>query len=117
METKRYSGGDTTKFLLECETVVAINDDGIGIRYNSDTIFQPQGPRLVLSLEISIVLLLSKFQAKRRKSKRRDDPELAWEHARQIFVEMLGQTCYKEFYENHKMEYQEATILQFLILK
>jgi len=58
---------------------------------------------------IDLCSSLPNFQAKRRKSKRRDDPELVWEHAGQIFAEMLGQTCYKEFYERREMEYQEAT--------
>ena len=31
-----------------------------------------------------------------------------YEYAGQIFCEMLGQTCYREFYENSQMEYQEV---------
>jgi hypothetical protein len=95
------SGADNMKFMLGCETVNAINDGGLNIRYNlgkGDIDFRLGGVRPVLSLE-----------AKRRKSKRRDDPELAWEYAGQIFAEMLGQVCYKDFYENPDMEYQEVS--------
>jgi hypothetical protein len=31
-----------------------------------------------------------------------------YEYAGQIFCEMLGQTCYPEFYENNQTEYQEV---------
>ena len=89
------------KFVLGCETVQAINDGGLSIRHkigNEQIDFRLQGIRPALSLE-----------AKRRKSKRRDDPELPWEYAGQIFAEMLGQVCYKDFYENPNMEYQEVS--------
>src|SRR5271170_5922163 len=87
-------------FVLGYETVTPINDGGLGIEYNlgkGPTSFQHGGIRPVLSLE-----------AKRRKSNRRGDPELEWEHAGQIFAEMLGQVCYKDFYERDWMEYQEV---------
>jgi len=92
---------DTMKFGLGRETVIAVNDGGLNIRYNignGNTDFRPFGKvRPILSLE-----------AKRRKSKRRDDPELVWDHAGQIFAEMLGQVCYKDLYESPHMEYQEV---------
>ena len=44
-----------------------------------------------------------------------DDVELMYEYAGQIFCEMLGQTCYKEFYENDQMAYQEVN--QFIVQK
>ena len=47
-------------------------------------------------------------KAKRQRAKRKNDPDLIYEYAGQIFCEMLGQTCYKEFYENRQMEYQEV---------
>lgn len=90
-------------FFLGCEKVKAINDSGLGIRYDlgeGQRIFQQGGVRPVLSLE-----------AKRRKSRRRGDSELEWEHAGQIFAEMLGQVCYKDFYERDEMQYQEVTHL------
>ena len=37
-----------------------------------------------------------------------------YEYAGQIFCEMLGQTCYSEFYENNQMEYQEVHTLNFI---
>jgi hypothetical protein len=92
-------------FFLGCENVKAINDSGLGIRYDigeGQRAFQLGGVRPVLSLE-----------AKRRKSRRRGDPELEWEHAGQIFAQMLGQVCYKDFYERDEMEYQEVSILIF----
>ena len=92
---------DSMKFKLGCETVSAINDGGLCIRYNlgkGNIDFRLGGIRPVLSLE-----------AKRRKSKRRNDPDLPWEYAGQIFAEMLGQVCYKDFYENPNMEYQEVS--------
>jgi len=97
----KNSAVDTMKFTLGCETVMALNDGGLNIRYNlgkGDIDFRLGGVRPVLSLE-----------AKRRKSKRRDDPELPWEYAGQIFAEMLGQVCYKDFFENPHMKYQEVT--------
>ena len=52
--------------------------------------------------------MISKFQAKRRRSNKKDDIELMYDYAGQIFCEMLGQTCYPEFYENNQMNYQEV---------
>jgi hypothetical protein len=49
------SGRDTTKFLLGMETVISIDDGGLGIRYNTGSgvvQFQPGGIRPVLSLEV-----------------------------------------------------------------
>jgi hypothetical protein len=46
---------DTTKFNLGVEAVTAINDGGLGIRYNAGSGFvdwQPGGIRPVLSLEV-----------------------------------------------------------------
>jgi len=87
---------------LGCENVKAINDGGLEIQYDigqGPTAFQKGGIRRpVLSLE-----------AKRRKSARRDDPNVEWEHAGQIFAEMLGQVCYKDFYTRDDMEYQEVS--------
>jgi hypothetical protein len=37
--------------------------------------------------------------------------EVLYDHAGQIFCEMLGQTCYKEFFENNEMKYQEVSSL------
>jgi hypothetical protein len=97
----KSSGMDSMKFKLGCETVNAINDGGLSIRYNlgkGNMDFRLGGIRPVLSLE-----------AKRRKSKRRNDPDLPWEYAGQIFAEMLGQVCYNDFYENPNMAYQEVS--------
>ena len=50
------------KFLLGVETIVAINDGGLGINYISDrrTVqWQPGGIRPVLSLEVSFAHLIS----------------------------------------------------------
>ena len=49
-------------------------------------------------------------KAKRRRSQKKDDIELIYDYAGQIFCEMLGQTCYKEFYESKHMEYQEVIL-------
>jgi hypothetical protein len=90
------------KFILGTETVNAINDGGLCIRHKigkEQTDFRLRGVRPVLSLE-----------AKRRKSKRRDDPDLPWEYAGQIFAEMLGQVCYKDFFENPATHYQEVSL-------
>jgi hypothetical protein len=38
-----------------------------------------------------------------------------YEHAGQIFCEMLGQSCYREFYENTAMQYQEACSIDKLV--
>ena len=97
----KSSGVDNMKYTLGCETITAINDGGVHIRYNlgqGNIDFRLGGIRPVLSLE-----------AKRRKSKRRNDPDLPWQYAGQIFAEMLGQVCYKDFYENPRMEYQEVS--------
>ena len=37
-----------------------------------------------------------------------------YKYAGQIFCEMLGQTCHKEFYQNYHMEYQEVFPLRSL---
>ena len=97
----KSSALDTMKYKLGCEIVRPSNDGGLRIRYNlgtGDIDFREGGIRPVLS-----------FEAKRRKSKRRDDPELPWEYAGQIFAEMLGQVCYKDFYQNPAMDYQEVS--------
>jgi len=99
----KSSALDTMKYKLGCEIVRPSNDGGLNIRYNAGkgaTDFREGGVRPVLSLE-----------AKRRKSKQRDDPELPWKHAGQIFAEMLGQVCYKDFFENPAMDYQEVSLL------
>jgi len=91
------------KFEIGGQKVCPRNDGGIGIRYNTGHGFrnwQPQGIRPVLSLE-----------AKRRRSRKRDDPDLAYDYAGQIFCEMLGQICHPEFYNNTESEYQEAFII------
>src|ERR1700685_3057840 len=90
------------KFTLGTETVNPINDGGLRIRHKigkEQTDFRLRGVRPVLSLE-----------AKRRKSKRRDDPNLPWDYAGQIFAEMLGQVCYEDFYKNPDMDYQEVSL-------
>jgi len=90
------------KFTLGTETVNPINDGGLRIRHKigkEQTDFQLRGVRPVLSLE-----------AKRRKSKRRNDPDLPWDFAGQIFAEMLGQVCYEDFYKNPAMDYHEVSL-------
>lgn len=50
------SKSDRTKFLLSVETITAINDGGLGIRYNignGNVQFQSGGIRPVLSFEVS----------------------------------------------------------------
>jgi hypothetical protein len=39
--------------------------------------------------------------------------DLIYGIAGQIFSEMLGQICYREYYENPEMEYQEVLALTF----
>jgi hypothetical protein len=100
------------KFLLGVETIVAINDGGLGINYICDkgrVQWQPGGIRPVLSLEVLFAhLILTNQKAKRQKATRKDDPELPYQFAGQVFCEMLGQTCHKEFYDNIPGEYQEV---------
>ena len=51
------SGVDTMTFVLGTESVTAVDDGGIGIRYNTgegETDFQPDGIRPVLCLEVSL---------------------------------------------------------------
>jgi len=92
---------DESFIVLGHETIRSINDGGLGIQYNDGeglTAWQPSKKgQPVLSLE-----------AKRRRSNRKDDIELVYEYAGQIFCEMLGQVCYPEFYENQTMGYQEV---------
>jgi hypothetical protein len=102
---------DHTKFFLGVETINAINDGGLGIRYNTGlcyTQWQPGGTRPVLSLEVLYSSYWANYEAKRQRSKRKNDPDLIYQYAGQIFCEMLGQTCYKEFYTNKQMGYQEV---------
>ena len=42
------------------------------------------------------------------KSKERTKLETTYAHAAQIFCEMLGQVCHKEFYENTHTNFQEV---------
>ena len=56
--THRYR--DTTKFRLGMQTIIAINDGGLGVRYNTGegpVDWQPGGIRPVLALEVSIYTL------------------------------------------------------------
>ena len=57
----------------------------------------------------TISAIITDIQAKRRRSKRKNDIELVYSYAGQIFCEMLGQTCYQEFYKNPKTTYQEVS--------
>ena len=47
-------------------------------------------------------------KAKRKKHKSRNNKDIIYRHAAQIFAEMLGQVCHKEFYDNAATEYQEV---------
>jgi hypothetical protein len=59
--------------------------------------------------------MVTNLQAKRRRSGKYDtDDDIMYAIAGQIFCEMLGQTCYKEFYENPAMEYQEVPQLLYV---
>jgi hypothetical protein len=98
------------------EPIVTINDGGLGIQYLSEegnnTRWQPGGIRPFLSLEVnSFSIVPSNGEAKRFVSKRTAEDILS-RHAGQVFCEMLGQTCYPEFYENKAMEYQEVPVSQ-----
>lgn len=51
---------DSTKFRLGMQTIIAINDGGLGVRYNTgqDPVdWQPGGIRPVLALEVSVYIL------------------------------------------------------------
>jgi hypothetical protein len=65
---------------------------------------------VVIGSIISIFKRLIITQAKRQRSKKKNDADLVYQYAGQIFCEMLGQTCYREFYENTQMEYQEVSL-------
>src|SRR5204863_3182555 len=58
---------------------------------------------------ISHHLNAHRFKAKRKFARKGDRPGLLHRHAGQIFCEMLGQTCYKDFYNNPNMPYQEVS--------
>src|SRR5271170_1718267 len=113
------SNKDSTNFFLRFDGVTAINDGGLGIRYNNKvkwTEFQPSSCQPVLSLEVPYaVIRLSNVQAKRKNHKNKDSEELMYEHAGQIFCEMLGQSCYPEFYENSATQYQEVCSIDKLV--
>ena len=47
-------------------------------------------------------------KAKRKKHKSRNNKDIIYRHAAQIFAEMLGQVCHKEFYDNAVTDYQEV---------
>lgn len=44
------------------------------------------------------------------KSKERTKVETTYAHAAQIFCEMLGQVCHKEFYDNIHTTFQEVNL-------
>ena len=50
-------------------------------------------------------------QAKRKKHSPRMNKFTVVKHSAQVFAEMLGQVCYKEFYTNATSEYQEVSIM------
>jgi hypothetical protein len=55
------------------------------------------------------IVVDANIEAKRMHAKLRNSKELDYKFAAQIFCEMLGQTCYPEFYESERSEYQEVT--------
>lgn len=61
-------------------------------------------------------MILAYYEAKRKKHRARDNEETVAKHSGQIFCEMLGQVCRKEFWENDRMKYQEVNYLPILHL-
>jgi hypothetical protein len=122
-----YRAKVTTKFTFEGETtkkdgnrnygITAINDGGIVIHYVSrnrkkEIEWRPDSAsaRPVLGVEVNDMTLgdNTNTEAKRMHAKVRNSKELEDKFAAQIFCEMLGQTCYPDFYNRTKPEYQEV---------
>lgn len=85
----------------------------MGLRYfdgENPIQWQQGGSRPVLVLEVTASMTHANSQAKRKHAGQQNDPELPYKIAGQVFCEMLGQTCYKEFYENPATEYQEVSL-------
>jgi hypothetical protein len=70
--------------------------------------FQPTSYRPVLSLEVLPRAICSPKAKRKHYYKRDDNLTLMHRQASQIFCEMLGQCCYKQFYNNKAMEYQQV---------
>lgn len=56
-------------------------------------------------------MISANYEAKRKKHRARDNEETVEKHSGQIFCEMLGQVCQKEFWGNDRSKYQEVHCL------
>ena len=85
------------------QSVTAIDDGGMSLSSAREFTVSR-----VLCLEVCFAPDQTYVQAKRMKSKERTNLETIYAHAAQIFCEMLGQVCHKEFYDNPHTNFQEV---------
>lgn len=95
------------------EKAFLVEDDGHYIvaykeKEWSDWIYGGRRSLPMLSIEVFNAPCHSYPKAKRKKHKSRNNKDIIYRHAAQIFAEMLGQVCHKEFYDNTETEYQEV---------
>ena len=100
------------RFKLGTESIRTISDGGLGVQYHAVdgwTNFQPGGIRPVLAVEVfSPNLVLTKAKRLLRNKRKWNRKEVEDKIAAQIFCEMLGMTCHKEFFENPSDTTQEV---------
>jgi hypothetical protein len=90
-------------FILKSSTI----NGGPGYTEDAGTAYQS----FRLKYNPSMITEPNSSQAKRKKHASRHDPDTVRKHAAQIFAEMLGQVCHKEFYENSLTKNQEVSLL------
>jgi hypothetical protein len=89
---------------LGCQVPEITNDGGVSLCANHKLNIPP-----VFSMEVIHSTLL--IQAKRKKHKKLSSKSVHYCRAAQIYAEMLGQVCHKEFINNPYTDYQEVTLL------
>ena len=95
--------------LGKVQRIKAIDDGGVSFRFRRQFELNLQSQRVILSVEVKpFANHPNKTQAKRKKHVKENDEDTANRHAAQIFTEMLGQVCHKEYYELLENEYQEV---------
>jgi hypothetical protein len=104
------------------KSVIAINDGSIVIDYSlhpgrMTTWGINGGGRVikpVLSIEVCFFLVISDVSQTKRK--REKGTQADWQHAGQVFCEMLGQLCHPEIYVADPDEFLEVRYLHMTLI-
>jgi hypothetical protein len=110
--TAKNDGGHNTVKLEEKPFLVE-KDGHYVVEYKekewSDWLYRRHRALPVLSIKVINSPCHFNDKAKRKKHKSRNNQDIIYRHAAQIFAEILGRVCHKEFYNNANTEYQEVT--------